>query len=44
MTLTEAIIEINNEYNNKITTIKNDNPYDELDISGSRANLVSAWQ
>jgi hypothetical protein len=38
MTLTEAIVEINNEYNNKITTIKNHNLHDELDISGSRAN------
>jgi hypothetical protein len=38
MTLSEAISEINNEYIEKITIIKNDNPHDEVDISGARTN------
>lgn len=36
-TMREVVVEINQDYQNKLDTIKADNPYDELEMSGSRA-------
>lgn len=36
-TMREVVVEINHDYQNKLDTIKADNPYDELEMSGSRA-------
>jgi hypothetical protein len=35
--MTQVISELNTEFMNKITTIQQENPYDEYDITGSRA-------
>jgi hypothetical protein len=35
--ITQVISELNTEFMNKITTIQQENPYDEYDITGSRA-------
>lgn len=36
-TMREVVIEINQEYQNQLDTIKANNPYDDLEMSGSRA-------
>lgn len=36
-TMREVVVEINQDYQNKLDTIKADNSYDELEMSGSRA-------
>jgi len=36
-TMREVVVEINQDYQNKLDAIKADNPYDELEMSGSRA-------
>ena len=36
-TMREVVVEINQDYQDKLDTIKADNPYDELEMSGSRA-------
>lgn len=36
-TMREVVVEINQDYQNQLDTIKANNPYDELEMSGSRA-------
>ena len=36
-TMREVVIEINQDYQNQLDTIKANNPYDDLEMSGSRA-------
>ena len=36
-TMREVVVEINQEYQNQLDTIKANNPYDDLEMSGSRA-------
>ena len=36
-TMREVVVEINQDYQDKLDAIKSDNPYDELEMSGSRA-------
>ncbi len=37
MTMKQVVREINDDYQNRIETIKAENPYDDLELSGSRA-------
>ena len=36
-TMREVVVEINQDYQNQLDTIKTNNPYDDLEMSGSRA-------
>ena len=37
LTMREVVVEINQDYQNQLDTIKANNPYDDLEMSGSRA-------